>query len=94
MNKYETIFLVKETLTEEQRKTILDKIERYITANGKIIEINDLGLKKLAYEVRKNKQAYYYQICFEAESTIICELERLYRITDDILKFITIKQDN
>lgn len=94
MNKYETIFLVKETLTEEQRKTILGKIEGYITANGKIIEINDLGLKKLAYEVRKNKQAYYYQIYFEAESTIICELERLYRITDDILKFITIKQDN
>lgn len=94
MNKYETIFIMKDDITEEQRNEIINKIVNYLNTNGKITEKNDLGLKKLAYEIRKHRQAYYYQIYFEAKSTVITELERLYRITDEILKFITIRQND
>ena len=94
MNQYETIFLMKDDITEEQRNEIINKIVNYLNTNGKITEKNDLGLKRLAYEIRKHTQAYYYQIYFEAKSTEIAELERLYRITDEILKFITIRQND
>ena len=94
MNKYETIFIMKDDITEEQRNEIIGKIVNYLNTNGKITEKNDLGLKRLAYEIRKHRQAYYYQIYFEAKSTVITELERLYRITDEILKFITIRQND
>lgn len=94
MNKYETIFIMKDDITEEQRNEIINKIVNYLNTNGKITEKNDLGLKRLAYEISKHRQAYYYQIYFEAKSTVITELERLYRITDEILKFITIRQND
>lgn len=94
MNKYETIFLTKKDITEEQRNTVIDKIKNYISTNGKITEEHNLGLRNLAYEIRKNAQAYYYQIYFELESTSLAQLERLYQITDEILKFIVVNLDN
>lgn len=94
MNKYETIFIMKDDITEEQKNEIINKIVNYLNTNGKITEKNDLGLKRLAYEIRKHRQAYYYQVYFEAKSTVITELERLYRITDEILKFIIIRQND
>lgn len=94
MNQYETIFLMKDDITEEQRNEIISKIVNYLNTNGKITEKNNLGLRRLAYEIRKHHQAYYYQIYFEAKGSTIAELERLYRITDEILKFITIRQND
>ncbi len=94
MNKYETIFLMKDNLTEEQKNTVTEKIKSYIDTNGKITKIDDLGIKKLAYEVKTYKQAHYYLIEFEAESSKIQELERIYRITDEILKFIVIRKED
>ena len=88
MNKYETIFLLNIKLLEKDQKKILDKIIKCISDFGKI---NDI--RTLAYEIRKQKQAYYYEIDFEAKPQCISELERLYRIIDEVLKFITVKID-
>ena len=52
----------------------------------------DMGKRKLAYEIKKNKEAFYVQFNFESKPEAITELERIYRITDDVLKFITIKK--
>ena len=51
-----------------------------------------MGKRKLAYEINKNREAYYVQFNFESKPETIAELERVYRITDDVLKFITIKK--
>ena len=53
-----------------------------------------MGDKKLAYEVRKHTQAFYYIINFESNPEFIAELERIYRINDEILKFIVVRQDD
>ena len=53
-----------------------------------------MGKRKLAYEIKKNKEAYYIQFDFEAKPESITELERVYRITDDILKFIVIRKED
>lgn len=94
MNKYETIFLMKNTLTEEQKNKTIDTIKNYLNENGKINNTEDLGEKTLAYEIKKHKKAYYYLIEFEAEIEVITKLERIYRINDDILKFIVVRKND
>lgn len=94
MNKYETIILLKKELSNEQIKEILNKVQNYITNNGNITKAENLGLKKLAYEIQKNKEAHYYLIKFESNPKTIYELERIYRITDGIIKFIVIRLDD
>ena len=93
MNKYETIFLIKDDITEEQRNAVVSEIRKYLVKNGKVSEEENLGKKKLAYEVKKYEYAYYYVINFTGNASIIPELERKYRINENILKFITIKKD-
>ena len=94
MNKYETIFLISNQITEEQRKSIITKIVELISKNGTITNKEELGEKKLAYEIRKHTQAFYYIINFESEAAFVYELERNYRIIDEILKFIVVIQDD
>lgn len=94
MNKYETIILISNQITEKQRKDIITKITRLISENATIISKEELGEKKLAYEIRKHTQAFYYIINFESEAAFIYELERNYRIIDEILKFIIVRQDD
>lgn len=93
MKKYETVIIINDTLTQEKKNEIVNKILDYITKNGNVISKDNYGSKKLAYEIRNQKTGYYYIINFEAESTAIYELERIYRITDGILKFIVVRVD-
>lgn len=94
MNNYETIFLMKDDITEEQRNNVIENIKQYLTENASITDEENIGKRKLAYEVRKYQYAYYYVIQFTGKTDIITELERKYRLNDDILKFITVKMDN
>ena len=64
-----------------------------INTDGKVEKVDDLGKRKLAYEVKKQKEGYYQVFNFEANPELIKELERNYRITDEIIKFMTIKVD-
>ena len=94
MKDYETVFIMNcDDYTEEQRQKVAKKIENYIKENGKINKIEDLGKKRLAYEVKGHSEGHYYIIQCSMKSEKISELERLYRITGEILKFITVRQD-
>lgn len=93
MSKYETVMILNNEITEGQKNNVIAKIKNYILANGEIIEEQNLGERRLAYEVNKQNIGYYYVIKFKAKSTSIFELERIYRITDEVLKFIVVKED-
>ena len=92
MNKYESVVIINPNVDEAGLKALEDKFTGLINANGKVAEVENMGKKKLAYDIKKNKEAYYMQINFESKPEAITELERIYRITDDVLKFITIKK--
>ena len=94
MNKYETVMILDCNISEEDRKNAIEKIKNYIEKNGEIRKTEDIGKRKLAYEVKKNKEGYYYIIEFSTNPENIAELERIYRITDEILKFIVVRQDD
>jgi small subunit ribosomal protein S6 len=92
LRKYETAFIVKATLTDEEIKSNIESIKSLISDNGgKIAGCEDIGMRKLAYEIKKQKRGYYYSVYFEADGQIIKELERVYKITEDIIRFINIK---
>lgn len=92
MNNYETIFITGDDITEEAKKAVLDKIQNYLNSNAEITKTDSLGLRKFAYEIRKYTQGYYFIIEFKANPEIIRELERIYRITDEIIKFIVVRK--
>ncbi|RDU59838.1 30S ribosomal protein S6 [Helicobacter marmotae] len=95
MKFYETMFILKPTLVEEEIKTRIEFFKEVITKNGGDIETClDMGMRNLAYEIKKNKRGYYFVIYFKAEPSLIRELERNYRINEEILRFIVIKYES
>lgn len=94
MNKYETVVIINDTITEEEKQNTIEKIKKFINDNGTITHEETIGSRKLAYEIRKNETGYFYLIQFKTEPSKIQELERIYRITDEILKFIVVKQES
>lgn len=95
MKHYETMFIVKPTLVEEEIKSKIDFYKEVITKNGGVITTcMDMGMRNLAYEIKKNNRGYYFVIYFQANPSLILELERLYRINEDILRFIVIKYES
>ena len=91
MNKYESVIIVK---PDVDTKEIIKKVEEIVNSNGNMEKIDELGTKKLAYEIRGNKEGQYIVFYFEGGSGLVEELERNYRIIEDIIKFITIKVEN
>ena len=89
MNKYESVIIVNPNVDEAGLKALEEKFTGLINENGKVESVENMGKKKLAYDIKKNKEAYYMVFKFEANPTLIAELERVYRITDEVLKFIT-----
>lgn len=91
MNKYETVIIITDKIGEKETKSVIKKVKKFIKNNGEIVETEDMGMRKLAYEIRKCQYGHFYRIVFNAESEMIAELERTYRITEEILKFITLR---
>ena len=89
MNKYESVVIIDPAVEEDKVKELSQKFTDIINNDGKVEKVEDLGKKKLAYEVKKNKEGYYVVINFEANPNLISELERNYRIMDEVIKFIT-----
>ena len=94
MNKYELTLVVSAKIDEEARTAVVDKVKSYIEkANATITEVNECGLKKLAYEIQKMKEGFYYFIQFEAESSAPAEIESRIRIMDNVLRYLVVKNE-
>jgi small subunit ribosomal protein S6 len=92
---YETMFIVKPTLTEEETQAQIETVKANIEKNGgEIVSCDDMGTRELAYEIQKNKRGYYYVIYFKAPSESINELERNYKVNENIIRFIFVKYEN
>lgn len=95
MRHYETMFILKPTLTAEETISKIESIKSIIVGDGgEICAIEDMGIKVLAYEIAKQKRGYYYVIYFKTDASNIAELERNYRINEDIIRHIVIKYDS
>ena len=94
MNKYESVIIINPSLEEQGIKDVITKFNDLINSDGKVENVEEIGRKKLAYDIKKQSEGYYVVFTFEANPEFISELERIYRITDNIMKFITIRKED
>lgn len=94
MRHYENLVIVKPTLTAEEIQSVIAVIEETITSNGGIITARDsMGMRKLAYLINKNERGYFHVVYYTGEPSAISEIERRFRINEELLRFVTIKYD-
>ncbi len=93
MNKYESVVIINPNLEAESVKALIEKFSGLINSNGTVSSVEELGKKRLAYEIKKLNEGYYVVVKFEAKPELITELERVYRITDEVMKFIVVKEE-
>lgn len=94
MNKYESIIIINPVVEEEGIKNLITKFSDIINNDGKVESVEEMGKRKLAYEIKKFQEGFYVLINFEANPTLVAELERNYRITDEVIKFIVVRKED
>ena len=90
MNKYELALVVSAKVEDEVRDAVVEKAKGYI---GTITEVEEWGKKKLAYEIQKMHEGFYYFIQFEADAQCPAEVERHVRIMDNVLRYLVVRKD-
>ncbi len=94
MNKYELAVVVNAKIEDDARTATIEKVKEYITRyNGTITNVDEWGKKKLAYDIQKMSEGYYYFIQFDAEADCPAEVERHVRIMENVLRYLCVRQD-
>ncbi len=94
MNQYEMVVILKPQVEEEERKSILARLTDAINENGNVGEIEEWGIRKLAYEINYIKEGYYVLINYEADPTVVSEVERRARIMDQVIRYLTVRKED
>lgn len=95
MKHYEVLFILKPTLTEDEINAKLEFVKETLTKNGANIEsVVPMGTRKLAYKIKKYERGTYFVIYFKAPTNLISELERILRITEEVIRFLIVKYEN
>ena len=92
INNYETIFVIDASLSEEEITAISDKFTSLIAANGTTESVDVWGKRRLAYPIDYKTEGYYVLVNFASQAEFITELERIYNITDGVLRTIVIRK--
>jgi small subunit ribosomal protein S6 len=94
MNKYELCVVLSAKIEDDERAAALEKVQNYITRfGGTVTGIDEWGKKKLAYEIQKMKEAYYYFIHFDAEPTAPYEIEHRVRIMENVIRYLCVRAE-
>jgi small subunit ribosomal protein S6 len=91
MRRYETFVIFDPDLSEEERSPVVDRIKETINKqDGFLVEVDDWGARKLAYEIKKKNRGYYSRLDYCGAGPLVNELERFFRIDDRVLKYMTV----
>jgi len=94
MNKYEAMYIIKPTVEAEARTAVIEKFSQIISTNGGNVEtVEELGMRKLAYEINYIGEGFYVLVNFTADAALPAELERNFRINENIMRYIVIKKE-
>ena len=92
MRRYETIYIIKAGASEEEKTAIIDRATAIIEEGGGFtVTLDRWGVKKLAYEISKEAQGYYVYFEYASTPEAVAEMERIFRIDDNVLKYLTVK---
>jgi small subunit ribosomal protein S6 len=94
MNKYELTVVVNAKIEDDARVATVEKVKEYIARyGGTITNVDEWGKKRLAYEIQKMKEGFYYFIQFEADATAPAEIERHVRIMENVIRYLCVRQE-
>ncbi|KGG80005.1 30S ribosomal protein S6 [Caloranaerobacter azorensis H53214] len=93
MRKYEAMFILVPDLEEEVRNNIIEKFKGIIEQNGTVEKVDEWGVRRLAYEIKHYAEGYYVVINFQAESSVVNELDRISKITEQVIRHMIVKED-
>ena len=94
MRNYEVVFVAAPTLTSEELDGFINHIQTVVEGkNGKVVKVDNWGKKSLAYKIKKFREGYYVVLSIEGDGSAIAELERRFRVTDYIIRFISVRID-
>lgn len=94
MNKYELAVVVNAKIEDEERAQVIEKVKEMITRfGGNVTDVDEWGKRRLAYEIQKMKEAYYYFIHFESDATTPGEIEQRIRIMDNVIRYLCVRQE-
>ncbi len=92
MRKYETLYVVRADLEAEKTQELVSRFQGVVTENGaEACEVNEWGKRRLAYEIDGAREGYYVLMTYTAPTDLSRELERLFRISDDVMRYITVR---
>ncbi len=93
MRKYEAVFIFAPNLEEEKRNQLLERLKGVVEGNGSITNVDEWGMRKLAYEINDLKEGYYVIVNFESNSEVVDELDRVCKISDGVMRHMIIRED-
>ena len=94
MSEYELALVVNAKIEDEAREAVVEKAKGYVARyGGTVTEVEEWGKKRLAYEVQKMREGFYYFIQFEADATCPAEVERHVRIMDNVMRYLVVKKE-
>ncbi|HJJ87532.1 MAG: 30S ribosomal protein S6 [Lachnospiraceae bacterium] len=94
MNKYELALVVNAKIEDEERAAVVEKAKAIITRfGGTVTEVEDGGKKRLAYEIQKMREGFYYFVQFEAPATCPGEVEKRVRILENVIRYLVVRKD-
>ncbi len=91
MNKYEAMIIFRPNLEEEKREEIFNKFKKIIDSNGSVSTIDEWGSRKLAYLIDDFKEGYYIVVNFESEADVVNEINRVAKITDEVIRHMVVR---
>ncbi|MCR3920938.1 MAG: 30S ribosomal protein S6 [Firmicutes bacterium] len=94
MTKYETMFILQPELEEDTYTSLVEKFKGIIEAEGgEVTNVNRMGRRKLAYEIRKKfREGYYVLFNYTGAANVTDELERIFKISDDVIRYLIVKE--
>ena len=92
-NKYETIFVLDADLDEETTNGLVEKVKWLIASNGTVVQVDVWGKRRLAYPINYKNEGYYVLIEFTSNPSFPSELERIYNITENVMRSIVVKKE-
>lgn len=94
MRKYEVMYILRPDLQEEAAKANVERFSSVLTENGAELEkVNEMGKKRLAYEINDQREGFYVLMNFQSEPQAINEMERLMKISDDVIRYLVVRED-
>lgn len=94
MRQYEVMYVLRPDLEEEKVKANVNRYSEVVTKNGgEVTNLQELGKRRLAYEIKKFREGFYVLMNFRANSDVVAEVERLMKINDDVMRFLCVRED-